>query len=497
MFISYRHGDAAEETLAEALSGHLRGRGDDVFIDTALSIGTDWVAEIDRRLTWCDHFVVLLSEAAMASEMVQSEIRKAARRRQAEGAPTILPVRLRYFGALAYELDGYLGRIQYSRWESPSDTTRVLREVSAAISGGSLPQSEHVDGPHQPPEGPRRPLPKVDPRTLAVPEGTLPNDDPLYVEREADRVAIALMNSPGASTLVIKAPRQMGKSSLLIRYLTAAMAAKKAIGFIDLSALTQEDLATYPVFLGRLALVLHRALGLDRSSVPQIATQHDFTWFVEDVVRSVIKGPLVLAFDEVDRLLGRPFQADFFTMLRLWHNNRSNPLQGAWRSVDLALVVSTEPYLLIPEADRSPFNVGRTVQLEGFSEDQCAALNDAYGAPLTDAQVGELWRLLHGHPYLTRVAFYRLTSPDAVTFEQLIRAASDERGPFGDHLRAMLSGLHRRQDLVDGLRVVIGRGSSPGDDLYYRLFGAGLVRKDDGRVVAANQLYRSFFGAVL
>jgi hypothetical protein len=497
VFISYRHGDAEEERLAGDLAAHLQADGREVFSDKAISVGTDWVAEIDRRLAWCDHFVVLLSEAAMASEMVQAEIRKAAKRRQSDGLPHLLPIRVRYFGALSYELDSILSRIQYARWESPNDTARVLAEIGTALAGGMLPQSAEVSGPHTPTEGSRRPLPKVDPRALTVPGGTLPSDDPLYVAREADKVTSMLATAPSASTLVIRAPRQMGKSSLLIRYLTAALAAKKAVAFIDLSVLTQEDLSTYAAFLGRLATVLHRALRLDRSHAPSVANQQDFIWFIEDVVRAAVGGPLVVAFDEADRLLGRPFQADFFTMLRLWHNNRSNPFLDVWRSVDLALVVSTEPYLLIPEADRSPFNVGRTVSLDGFTLAQCQSLNEAYGALLEQPQVSALWKLVAGHPYLTRLAFYRLTSPDPVPFDTLMRTADDERGPFGDHLRALLSRLHRKTALIDGLRQVIARGTAPTDDAYYRLQGAGLVRRDEGRVVAANALYASFFGRVL
>jgi hypothetical protein len=497
IFISYRHGDADEERLAADLATGLEARGDEVFIDKTILVGTDWAAEIDRRLEWCDCFVVLLSEAAMASEMVQSEIRRAARRRQRDGVPAILPIRLRYFGPLAYELEGYLGPIQYSRWETAADNDRIFAEVVAAIAGGVLPQSEHAEGPHAPREGARRPLPKVDPRSLAAPGGTLAQDDPLYIEREADKVAATLAPAAGGSTLVIKAPRQMGKSSLLIRYLTACLAANKAVGFIDLSVLSREDLSTYEAFLSRLANVLQRALRLERSAVPSVTNQQELTWFVEDVVRSEVKGPLVLAFDEVDRVLGRPFQADFFTMLRLWHNNRSNPLLEAWRSVDLALVVSTEPYLLIPEADRSPFNVGRTVHLGGFTAAQCQSLNQAYGALLGPDQVEALWYLLRGHPFLTRLAFYRLTSPDAVSFDELMRTAADERGPFGDHLRAMLSRLHGKAELVDGLSQIVAHGRSPTDDVYNRLYGAGLVRKEDGQLMAANPLYARFFGAMV
>ena len=101
-FVLYRHGDPDEERLAEDLTRRLGAEGYETFLDKAMTVGTDWVAEIDERLAWCDHLVVLLSEAAMASEMVQGEVRKAVQRRQREGQPSILPVRMRYFGPLEY-----------------------------------------------------------------------------------------------------------------------------------------------------------------------------------------------------------------------------------------------------------------------------------------------------------------------------------------------------------------------------------------------------------
>ena len=374
----------------------------------------------------------------------------------------------------------------------------MIDEILAACRGGSLPQahSRGADRPTVLEEG-RRPLPRVDPRSLTAPGGSLRADDPLYLERAADTVAGDLARKHGV-TLVVKAPRQMGKSSLLIRYLVASRNAGVTTAFIDFQVLSQDDFASYPAFLTRLAAVIHRALRLERSLLPaSIATQQDFTWFMEDAVLAVVKGPLVLAFDEVDRLLGRPYQSDFFTMLRLWHNNRSDPTQDRWSNVSLALVISTEPYLLITEADRSPFNVGTTIELKPFSNADCQRLNAAHGSILSERQVNDLWQLIEGHPYLTRLAFYRLTAPDAVGFDALVATAAEDRGPFGEHLRAMLFRLHGRPQLLEGLRQIVARGTTADDDVYYRLFGAGLVRRDAGRIAPANRLYAQFFTAVL
>jgi hypothetical protein len=101
--------------------------------------------------------------------------------------------------------------------------------------------------------------------------------------------------------------------------------------------------------------------------------------------------------------------------------------------------------------------------------------------------------LLRGHPYLTRLSCYRLTAPGKVSFAQLMEQADDERGPFGDHLRALLMKLHEKQELMDAMKQVIRTGTMPDQDLYYRLYGAGLVRRKGKRISPSNLLYARYF----
>ncbi len=114
-FISYRRRAAVDQELAHFLRQEFENANHEVFIDVGMPVGTDWVAEITRRIEWCDFLVVLLSEDAIHSEMVQAEIRLAHRRRSRDGRPALLPVRVCYDGPLDYELDSVLHRIQYVR----------------------------------------------------------------------------------------------------------------------------------------------------------------------------------------------------------------------------------------------------------------------------------------------------------------------------------------------------------------------------------------------
>jgi hypothetical protein len=297
---------------------------------------------------------------------------------------------------------------------------------------------------------------------------------------------------------VIKAPRQLGKSSLLKRYLFECRRLGKQTALVDLSLFSDQELSDYAIFLTSLAIELMDRLDLESEAPPTITSQPEMSRFVRRQLLGSVQGLLVVAFDEVDRVLGRPYQSDFFSMLRYWHECRADTTSIEWARLELALVISTEPYLLVQDASRSPFNVRDPITLECFTLDECTELNRKHGSFLADQEVLQLHGLLNGHPYLTRLAYYWLAGPRKVDFSTLLRTAHRDDGPFGDHLRAVMAKLKRHQPegLIAVLRKVLTDGTVPNDDIYYRLRGAGLVQKRDGRVALANQLYERFFGGM-
>ncbi len=496
-FISYRRHSALDRELASYLVERLSRAGNEVFIDRQMPIGTRWVNEIERRIAWCDYLVVLLSEDSINSEMVQGEVRQAHRHFEKEGRPATLPVRVRYEGPLGYELDSYLALIQQRLWTGKADSDQLLAEILEIAKSGALAegveQSEDVSAEASPAD-PRRPLPAKDPRILRAPGGALRPDDPFYIHRQADK-SIDLTVASRGETLLIKAPRQMGKSSLLIRYLEACREEGKHFAFVDFQSFGERDLADYDSLLNRFATSLLRGFKLPAQQIPPLSDQLAFTNFIEDTILTHVQGPTTFAFDEVDRILGRPYQRDFFAMLRMWHNNRAQP-QSVWESVDLALVIATEPYLLIDVADQSPFNVSVPIPLYGFSRKELNRLNAIYGDALNPQELHALFELLAGHPYLTRLALYCIVGPWGMSFADLTARASSSEGPFGDHLKALLFKLEFHPGLLDALCQAIRKGSLPDEETYYRLQSAGLVTRDGSRIRPANMLYEQFFSEV-
>lgn len=297
-FISYRRRAQDDARLAKLLVDELRAAGHDVFIDVDIPIGTDWSAEITRRIQWCDYLVVLLSEDSFDSEMVQGEIRLAHHYRRDDGSPYIFPIRIRYEGALDYELTSYIGRLQHILWKDAADGPTVVRTILEAArnrTGAVDTAAEAAPEPSVVAADERRPRPSVDRTALLRPTGTLRLDDRFYAERPADE-SIARVASSKGETLVIKGSRQVGKSSLLVRYIAACKEAGKRVVFVDLQGMSDAQLADYPAFLQRLLCVVLRRLDLPAENLPPIESGLDATELVEARILDRIEGPVSFAF---------------------------------------------------------------------------------------------------------------------------------------------------------------------------------------------------------
>ncbi|MGB0560285.1 MAG: AAA-like domain-containing protein [Spirulinaceae cyanobacterium] len=496
VFISYKRSASPDEALALQIYEALRP-DHAVFIDQTMLVGTPWLERITQEIQQADYLIVLLSAASLHSEMVQAELEIAqAQAAKTPGQPQILPVRLAYHEPFPYPLNTYLDPIHWAFWEPGSEPTQLIAELQAAIQGGQLPINTNQQKQRILQTAPPAALPPPRPAaSLEMPEGTMAVESQFYVERPQDAIALETIQQPGV-TITIKGPRQMGKSSLLLRVMAAAVKAGKRVVFLDFQLFTQAALENSEIFYQQFCTILADELDLEdepeqfwRSSLGE---SQNCTRYLGRYVLKTVKEPLVLVMDEVDRLFGTAFRSDFFSMLRGWHNSRA--IKPAWKRLDLALVTSTEPYQLIADLNQSPFNVGQVLDLEDFALAQVVDLNQRHGQPLDRSGCQALYDLVGGHPYLVRRALY-LVASGQLTVAALFATAMDDRGPFGDHLRYHLFRLYDQQALVQCLLQVI-RGKGCGDEHdFFRLRGAGLVRREEGSqaVKPRCELYAQYF----
>ncbi|HET6889513.1 MAG TPA: AAA-like domain-containing protein, partial [Pyrinomonadaceae bacterium] len=497
VFLSYKRNSEPDEKIALRIYEELR-HDHYVFIDQTMLVGTRWAERIESELRQSDFLITLLSAHSVLSEMVQGEIETAYRlSKENAGRPMILPVRVAYRELFNYPLSAYLNLINWAYWDSSADTNHLIEQLQLAIAGNELP----IDGTKakanliqaaEPAPLPQ-PLPQAQPLSLEMPEGTIDTQSKFYVVRSSDHVAQTAIAREGV-TITIKGPRQMGKSSLLNRTIAAAIQAGKRVVFLDFQLVDKASLTNADLFFRQFCSWLTDELELDDRvdeywSNP-LGNSQLCTRYLSRYVLKEVGGPLVLAMDEVEGIFDTDFRSDFFSMLRSWHNNRA--IVPAWKQLDLALVTSTEPYQLIENLNQSPFNVGEVIELADFTTDQASELNHSHGSPFDRQEERRLMALLGGHPYLVRRALY-LTASQRMSVDELFNDADDDRGPFGDHLRYHLFRLHKEARLVKGFRHVLSYKECRDEDIFFRLRGAGLVRRDGRSVVPRCQLYADYF----
>jgi hypothetical protein len=133
VFVSYAH-VTPDRDLAAKLLRSLEANGIEVFIDSKIAVGQNWVEQIDLQLRRSTHLVVLLSAQSIKSDMVRHEIAIGYRLYKANQL-IILPVRVDFDEELPYELGAYLGLIQYLIWRRGESLDSVRDIVVEAIRG--------------------------------------------------------------------------------------------------------------------------------------------------------------------------------------------------------------------------------------------------------------------------------------------------------------------------------------------------------------------------
>jgi len=474
VFISYRH-VSPDQDLAAELAKYLDERKVSYFVDKKIRIGEKWVKVIDRELRACESLVVLISADSIRSDALSYEVKLA---RQWD--KRIFPVRVNYDGALPADLGYYLDRIQYKLWRTGESFAPICGSILDGIRGNWV-----QDGLEPSPEALRRlgevtelrgaPLPSADPR---LETGALKLDSPFYVRRPADEAIERLVCQPG-ETILVKGPRQVGKTSLAARAQAAAQSNSQQTCYIDFQLIDGARYRKFGTLLQYLADRLERELQttIKRKEVwnKMLGDADSLTEFMERAVLAGREKPVLVCLDEVDNVFNHAYRDDFFGLLRGWHNRRATHTARNWNRFNLLIAHSTEPSLFIRDLSQSPFNVGTPLRLGDFERNEILWLNQRHACPLKGVEdVEHLIRLVGGHPYLVRQAFFSL-SANGGSIAGLENAAADDTGPFGDHLRRLLWAMRANDRLRKSLKqVVIGKGCKNEDD-FQRLRAAGLV----------------------
>ncbi|MEO0490611.1 MAG: AAA-like domain-containing protein, partial [Cyanobacteria bacterium J06659_2] len=341
------------------------------------------------------------------------------------------------------------------------------------------------------------------------PGGAVPLTSGLYVDRYSTETGKATTTieadcfeeimQPGA-LIRIKAPRQMGKTSLMARILNHAQSQGYQAISVSMQRADREMFADLNKLLRWLcARVGRRLKRLDELNdywhesvgIKDRCNDYFFECLLEE-----IEEPIVLALDEVDLVFPhREVADDFFGLLRSWYEAARYGDWGSelWAKLRLVVVHSTEAYVPL-EINQSPFNVGKNVELPELTLAQVQDLAHRYDLPFGEAEVNGVMALVGGHPYLLRKGFYHLRRQD-LTLTELLETGPTEAGIYSDHLRRHLLNLKRYPGLATACREVVRR-SRPVDleaDVAFKLESMGLIRLQRNEATPRSSLYQQYF----
>ncbi|KST68245.1 AAA-like domain-containing protein [Mastigocoleus testarum] len=343
--------------------------------------------------------------------------------------------------------------------------------------------------------------PDIPPHKLEYPDGCVPLDSPFYIERDnIEFCCYQTLVQPG-SLVRIKAPKLMGKTSLLRRILAYSQEQNYQIVYLDLRSIEKGVFSNLDGFLRWICTKVSLELELDNNvnntwNTNILGSNDNCTYYFKKYILKQINTSLVLCLDEVDRLF--PYGGlveDFFGMLRSWHEK--GKISDIWKQLRLVLAHSTEVYVPL-DKHQSPFNAGIPIELKDFNQQQVLDLAQRHGINLKDTQLEELNRILGGHPYLIRLAMYHMIT-DKVTLEDLLQQATTEAGIYINHLRDLLNKLSQGEDLRKAFKQVVNSNLGVELDSFqiYKLHSLGLVQRENNHVTPRCQLYRDYFRRVL
>lgn len=343
-------------------------------------------------------------------------------------------------------------------------------------------------------------LPLPTEREPELPGGQVPLNSGFYVDRSLNRSTVEAeccraIEQPGA-LVRIKAPRFMGKTSLIARVLDHATTQRYRSVFLSL------QLADKSIFqdLDRFLRWLCTSVGLGLQLPNQLTDYWDELYgskvscsiYFEQYLLAKIQEPIVLGLDDIDRLFQHPELADeFFGLLRTWHEDAKN--RQTWQKLRLVIAHAMEVYLPL-NANKSPFNVGLPIELRSFTSQQVQDLAQRHGLTWTTAETDQLLALVGGHPYLVRLALYHICR-QTVTLEQILHPDSDGEGIYKEHLQRQLWSLQQDSTLADAYAQIVKRAGTNELELIqgFKLQSMGLIHFQNNRATPSCELYTQYF----
>ena len=346
--------------------------------------------------------------------------------------------------------------------------------------------------------------------------GCLTTDSPTYVVRQADNDLYRNLKY-GQFCYVLNS-RHMGKSSLRVRIMEKLQAEEILCSAIDLTAIGSQNITVEQWYAG---LVYTLVNNFDLSSkfnlrdwwrdLSFLSPVQRLGEFIQQILLKEVKGKIVIFIDEIDSTLGLNFPMDdFFALIRYCYNQRANFPE--YKRLSFVLLGVASPSTLIRDKNRTPFNLGQAISLEGFQlhevQPLMAGLTHKYSHPEKIVKRVLYWT--GGQPFLTQkicnlIAGSQIPIPEGKEIEwvdNLVQAkvidnweSKDDPEHFKTIRNRLLKSEFSTTCLLKLYQQICHNGEIDADDSceQMELLLSGLVSKQQGKLKIYNQIYKKVF----
>ncbi|BAY30128.1 hypothetical protein NIES2107_19720 [Nostoc carneum NIES-2107] len=330
---------------------------------------------------------------------------------------------------------------------------------------------------------------------LEPPDGQVPLASSFYIERGLEQICYAEIMRPRAF-IHIRAPRKMGKTSLMTRIIAHGILHHYQAIRLSLYRAETEVFTSLEKFLRWFCANAAYQLGIE-SKLEEFWNQDmgalmNCTIYFQKYLLQEISTPVILALDEVNKLFEYPqLTRDFLGLLRSWYEENRDI--SIWQKLRLLIVTSSDIYINL-DINNFLFNVGLTIELPRFTTLQIEDLAQRHKLYLSTLELEKIMALTGGFPYLVRLLFYHSVQYQ-ITLEDLLQNATSDTGIFSNHLHEQLNYLMQNSKLINSFEEVI-ESSLPitlEQENALRLNNLGLIYLDKKFAKVSCILYKNYF----